>query len=192
MTKLFVLIIFCLSLPCFATPTALMKCLGQEELKLHQKKDKTYRYKLNQDIIGAMVQLHSNVILKPKHFKNICDKKVKSPAYELLKTILIFKTDAFVNLLNEKTMMYGVAQKSIKELYYQMIDVFLTYLAAIRANAPTKNCIEDNIPALKPLYERMLYLQEHLEKEQILDSITDLHEIFIKLEYTESIYKKCS
>lgn len=187
----YLLMLTFLTIPTWAKPKSLMYCLGQEEQKLHKEKNLSHQYKLNQDVISAMVQLHNKVVLKPKHYKVVCDEKTKSPSFELLRVVLINKNDAFINLLEEETLHYGVAQKSIDELNQRMIGVFIDYLAAIRAKAPTHNCITDHIPALKPFYEKLLFLQQDLEPKAILSSITDLHEIFIKLEYVDSIYKKC-
>lgn len=188
----FLLITLFFILPAFANTAKLMRCLGEEEKQLHLKKEISGRYKLNQDLISALVQLTDEVSIKPKYYAQACRKEVKNTSFELLKVILTHKQESFMVIGKKKSTMVLIAEKSITELYNRITEVFIDYLSGIRARAPTSDCIVEHIPQLKKFYESLLYLQEDIDREKILGEIKDINGLFIKLEYVDSMYKKCA
>ncbi len=85
----------------------LLKCLGEEEKKLHLKKNVGPTYELNQKLIGEIIQIPSVDIEKEK-LQTICNSKA-SPSWKLLELSLVEGRKIFLMPKSENEM-----QKNIK------------------------------------------------------------------------------
>jgi hypothetical protein len=174
-----------------AEASAVLKCLGREELELHRKRDIGPRYTLNQVFLN---KLSSNAIdIKKKYSDQICTTKSKRPSLILLKILLLKQRDIF-DIKISKDRIDGLENFKISqanEFVAQAADVFFEYISGVQSMAPTPNCLIKRIPPIKGLFKRYRYLEEEVAAVELLNDKKEILEIFKGLENIDNIFSIC-
>jgi hypothetical protein len=190
--KILLLFILFTSFNCFAKAKKMMVCLGKEEQYIHKNKIGGAFLKLNQDMIGSLVQFPSSVKMTPKMYNKICNPEIKFHSLQLLKYLIENNDDVFyIDTNKEDISQTAISKVAIKELQQKSIHIFIDFLNALQADAPSPNCIMNAIEELKVIYTDLRYLQEELGTQKIIDSINNKQKIFQELERAPSIIQSC-
>lgn len=124
----------------------LLKCLGQEELQLHKKKDTGPQYRLNQVFINLLAGVN-DIPLKQGYYRKICSMGSAPPSVALLKILLLKGIDIFeIRIGKGKSFGTGNQLSALEEIRDDLPRLFFNYLATIQAKAPTAGCLEKEIP----------------------------------------------
>lgn len=178
--------------PTFAKAKKMMICLGKEEHYIHKNKIGGAFFKLNQDMIGSLVQFPAPIKMTPKMYKKICHPKIKFPSLQLLKYLIQNSNDIFyIDAKKAEVSQIAISKIAIDELQQKSIHIFINFLNALQAAAPTPNCIVNAIPELKAIYNALRYLQEELGTQKIIASINNKQKIFQELERAPQIIESC-
>lgn len=193
MSKLILLPLF-IYLACLHTaygkPKRYMQCLGHEESLLHKNNIGGPVYKLNQDIIGSLVQLRGSIYMKKRYVDQVCSAPF--PSIKLLE-LLISKDHPFFSIYTEERTpkMLAVDKTTLVELKHSSAELFVKFTTRIQAGLSKPNCLEKHIPELKEFFKQMQYLQENVGLQKIMDDIKDPKTIFQKLQKLDYKNLKC-
>ncbi len=169
----------------------LLVCLGQEELRIHKIKLTGPTYRLNRTLIEEFVTF-SDIIIKEDHLKKICNSGLSSPSVELLKYLLIEKTNLFdFSTTKNKTERLRLQTKA-NGLIVCVPQIFLRWIANIQALCPTADCLDKHIPHLKYLKFRIQYLEDELPVDKLIDSPERVRSVFNSLKNLDSIIRNCN
>lgn len=169
-----------LSWPLHASPKTFMRCLGTEEAKLHREKKDTPIYKLNQELIHALVQLRSSISLSSAFAKEICSSS--SPSLKMLELILTEEALLQTSLnKRQNAQYYAIDISSIEQLKQESIFIFINFVAKTQAQLSKPGCLQHYIPELGDFLEKMQFLLENKDPKQILDSLERPKTVFNKL-----------
>jgi hypothetical protein len=169
----------------------LLKCLGKEELKIHQKKSTGPIYQLNQTFTNA-VAAASEIDIKKKYLDKICKSKQNSTSVSFIKVALlegikIYKSN---NLVDEK--LKAMQLYNIENFNNKIPLVFFKYLSQLQALTTYPHCFNENIPEIPYYLERYKYLQDEYEATRLMNDKAKIKSIFAKLNKLDSILKKCN
>ena len=173
--------------PVYAGQSPLLKCLGEEENKIHKHKENGPVYRLNQILINELIEGLS-VEVKDPFMQEICGEGVSSPSIQLIKLLLldgelIFEKGHSENIINQ-----GAGAKSLLD---QAPRFFFSYLADLQSTTPKSGCLEENIPEVKFFLERFKHLEAEISRSQLLDDKDKLESIFLKLQDFDGIVGRC-
>lgn len=181
--KLLFIFLFSLFTSFYAQATAkpYLVCLGNEETYIHKHKIGGAFYKLNQDIISALIQLSDSTQIQPKLLKQVCAKKFVS--LEILKLMIsskenIFYTTKLKGNIEQRT----IDEHNLKELKEKVIFIFIDFLNKVQAGQSDPKCLTKKIPELKTFFEKSRYILEDIGPEELVKTIKDPDVIFKKLE----------
>lgn len=180
-------LIFSLGLLAKESDRQILKCLGTEEKRLHQKKNIGPVYDLNQRLISEMVQI-PRVEVRSEDYVAICAGEKFSESWRLLERSMQYGKVLFV-LPNDLTDMQ-------KEMTVGMIDdyveatreIFLSFISQIQTQSPTPTCLKEEIPELDALFFEIKYLQEDVDMKVILKG---KEKILGKLKNYPLAFEKC-
>jgi hypothetical protein len=190
--RILILLSLIFSTQTWAKPKKMMLCLGKEEKYIHKQKIGGAFYKLNQDMIGALIQLSPNIKMTPKAYKHICAENIKFPSLQLLKLLIKESGHLFyIDSNKDEISQIAIAKSGVKELREKSIHIFINFLNGVQADSPRPNCIVDSIPELKEVYEQLRYLEEEMGTKKIIHGIKNKDGIFAKLAHIPKIIKKC-
>lgn len=176
--KCLVMIIF-FSFSLHARTMDLLKCLGEEEKKLHLKKNVGPTYELNQKLIGEIIQIPSVDIEKEK-LQTICNSKA-SPSWKLLELSLVEGRKIFLMPKSENEMQKNINESMIKDYIDSSKDIFLALISQIQTISPSPDCLTKEFPVLVGFFQDLKYLQEEIDmnkifkgrEKKIFDSLKD-------------------
>ncbi|EQC45996.1 hypothetical protein M900_1763 [Bacteriovorax sp. Seq25_V] len=129
----------------------------------------------------------SNLEVTPEAYKRICSSSKRSPSLLLLKELIIRDRKIFKK--EEGSDFQYVHLNAVRDRAGIML---VKFLSSVQSLAKDPKCIEKNIPGVKPLFQRYLYLEEELSSKKIIGEKADLEIIFDKLESIDEILKKCN
>jgi len=169
----------------FSRTHDLLKCLGQEERKLHLSKTTGPTYELNQKLIAEIIQI-PHVQITETHLKEICDSSF-GPSWKLLELSLFEGDKLFIN--NETGMQKNINESMIKEYLEASREILLGLISSVQTLSKDPNCLIKNFRSLDEFYVDLKYLQEELSSEKIFQGREK--KIFKDLKKYQKILKKC-
>jgi hypothetical protein len=166
----------------------LLRCLGEEEKKFHTKKQTGPLYDLNQKLISEMVQIPLADI-SPEYYQAICKMKKGSPSWKLLELSISQGRKIFdlpVSVIGiQKQMTVGM----IDDYLEATKEILLGFISQVQAQAPSAQCLKEEIPELDAFFTDIKYLQEDIELKKIFQG-RDL-KIFERLEEYPMAFQRC-
>jgi hypothetical protein len=182
--KYLILFMVCNSSLLFAQ-SELLKCLGSEEKRFHLNKRQGPVYELNQKLISEIVQI-PGASLKPSVLRNVCKPGQFSESWKLLehtlkdgKAIFEFRNKASAELAS------GMADDYIEASR----DILVGFINSIQAEAPSAECLNQEIPKLGEFFFKIKALQEDVDMKQIFDQY-DVR-IFEQLKSYPKAFERC-
>jgi hypothetical protein len=176
----------------FAKENLLLHCLAKEEEKLHKEKSQKVLYRLNQNFINELAT-SNDIAIKQKYVQEICnDRALFSPSIGLLRILLLKENDVFdlsLSGVDPKLRPYKMAY--IREFQKQVPHFFVSYLAGVQAEMPVAKCLENAIPEITKMNERLKYLEEEISMHKILSDKNKIEIIFKKLLKIKDITENC-
>lgn len=168
-----------------------IKCLGKEELRLHQRKDTGPQYKLNQLFINEFAS-NSDLIIKSKYQQQICEMKYHAPSVTILK-LLLTKGKGIFELKSEfgRDGIVGYKIERINDLLSRIAHIFFNYIGSLQARAATHDCLKKHIPEIGYFEVHFKYLEEEYPAKQLLSESEKFEQIFKRLRSLKSIYQVC-
>lgn len=171
-------------------PKRYMLCLAQEEAMIHKNNIGGAVYKLNQELIGSLVQLGDSLYMKKRYVDLVC--KAPYPSIKLLELLMTEDRVFFSIFTEERTpKMLAIDESSLAELKQQSAPLFVNFIARIQAGLSSSGCLQRHIPQLDRFFEKMQFLQENMGLEKIIDTMDSPAEIFEKLQKTDFKKIKC-
>lgn len=166
----------------------LLKCLGEEEKKFHLKKQTGPLYDLNQKLISEMVQIPLADIT-PEHYQTVCQMKKGSPSWKLLELSISKGRSIFdlpISVIGiQKQMTVGM----IDDYLEACKEILLRFIAQVQSEAPSAQCLKEEIPELDAFFTDIKYLQEDVDLKKIFDG-RDM-KIFERLEEYPEAFQRC-
>jgi hypothetical protein len=166
----------------------ILKCLGDEEKRLHLKKDFGPIYDLNQRLIGELIQI-PKVEINPTDYLVICTGEKFSESWNLLELSITKRKNLFVIPGNITDIQKNMIEGMIEDYIESCRDILLQVISQIQAQAPTATCLKEEIPELDLFFTEIKYLQEDVDP-QIIFSGKDF-KIFEKLKNYPLAFEKC-
>ncbi|MBL6988569.1 MAG: hypothetical protein ISR65_02255 [Bacteriovoracaceae bacterium] len=184
---IFSTIIF-INIPTFGSGDPLLRCLGREELTIHQKKMTGPLIYLNRFFINEFSRT-DNVKISSKFLKKICETNSDfSPSVNLLRYLLLYGTKIFTKKsrgLNHRSL------ASVDDISDQIPFIFFNYLSKLQLLAPTASCLSKNIPEFRYFLERFKYLETDIPPSELIADKKRINKIFESLKKFDSIIEKC-
>ncbi|MBA2405569.1 MAG: hypothetical protein H0V66_12405 [Bdellovibrionales bacterium] len=190
MKCLVIIALFLISFNSFATrdERQLIKCLGQEEKKLHLNKDTGPIYDLNQRLISEMIQI-PHAELDVEFYNEMCAKSVASPALNLLELSIRMGKEIFMVPESIQGSQKEMAQGMIDDYIESTKDIFLKFLTQVQSLAPSPTCLKEEIPQIDAFFTDIKYLQEDVDMKKIFAG-RDI-KIFTKLLRYPQAFERC-
>ncbi|WPU66199.1 hypothetical protein [Peredibacter starrii] len=180
--------IMSLNLWASARDTQILKCLGEEERRLHLAKDTGPIYDLNQRMIAEMVQI-PNVELNPAEYQKICGGKKFSESWKLLEQSILKGRELFVVSGKVGGMQRDMALGMVDDYVDATREILLTFISQIQALSPTPTCLKEEIPSLDNFFIEIKYLQEDVDMKTIFKGKDE--KIFEELKNYPRAFEKC-
>lgn len=170
----------------------LLACLGQEEWRLHQAKEVSPEYRLNQVLINELAALQE-IQLRPRYHQSICRVEGAGPSVNLIRALLvygqrIFDTDNTEDI-NESFREMRIS--NLRTLEQEAPHILFRYLAEKQALIRYPHCLREKMPELHEYMERYLHLEEEIEFVQLIENKDNFRKIFNYLEDFELIKRQC-
>lgn len=163
----------------------ILKCLGTEEKRFHLNKRQGPVYELNQKLISEIIQI-PGVTLKPEVLKDVCKPGQFSESWKLLeytlrkgKSIFAFRKTANAELAA------GMADDYIEASR----EILIGFITSIQAEAPSADCLKQEIPKLDEFFYKIKALQEDVDMKQIFENY-DV-KIFEELKSYPKAFQNC-
>lgn len=156
---------FLLISPAFAGD--ILKCLGEQEKKIHLSKRAGPEYNLNQKLIAEMVQLQ-DAQLTPKAYSQVCQSKFVKPAQKLLELTLLEGKSIFVLKSSNNPTINSMNQGLLNDYIETSKELFLEYIASIQMLSPTPTCLAEEIKPLSDFFIEIKHLQEEVDLAELL------------------------
>lgn len=171
-----------------ARDTQILKCLGEEERRLHLAKDTGPIYDLNQRMIAEMVQI-PNVELNPAEYQKICGSKRFSESWRLLEQSIQRGRELFVVSSKVGGMQKDMALGMVDDYVEATREILLTFISQIQALSPTPTCLKEEVPQLDNFFIEIKYLQEDVDMKTIFKGKDE--KIFEELKNYPRAFEKC-
>lgn len=181
-----ILIMLCTSL--WARDGQILKCLGEEEKRLHLKKETGPIYDLNQRLISELIQI-PRVQLKKNDYYVICKGGQFSESLKLLELSLKKGKDLFVIPANVRGMQKAMREGMIEDYVEASKEILLSFISQIQTLSPTPTCLKEEIPQLDKLFTEVKYLQEDVDMKTLFEGKDE--KIFDKLKGYREAFEKC-
>lgn len=183
----FMMILFFQTLT-WAREQTLLKCLGQEEARLHQLKSQGPVYFLNQEIIEMLIQF-KDIQLHPQYIKTLCSPEKGSVSLRILEFFLSDKKDLFIVKKKSSSTQKDATSNTLSELQKAFYHIFLSYISHIQAIAPSADCLKKEIRLLDQLFLEVNYLEGEVEQQSIYKN--KAYKIFTQLKDYENLFQRC-
>ena len=179
MFKLLLALLFSMKL--WANPTPFMVCLGQEEATIHKNKIGGAHYRLNRELISALIQLRSTIKMKRKFEKQVCN--ALSPSIKMLE--LIMSEEIFYSKYDKEnqTSNYQIDMTTINSLNRTSSQLFINFVTTMQAALPKANCMQQLVPELNEFFEKMQYILEDVGIKRVMETIKEPKKTFQKLNF---------
>lgn len=174
-----------LSLPSWASSQGILRCLGLEEARLHEKKITGPLFNLNQRLISELVQI-PGLRINQFDYRRICNSQ-GNESIRLLEQVLIQGKGLFIN--TQHGMQGSITQGMIDEFVIGSKEIFLNFVSQIQMISPTFDCLNKNIPQLPLLLEEIKHLEDEVDIRAIFGK-KDLI-IFKKIKDYPIYFKSC-
>ncbi len=174
---LITILLFVLGHPAYPKNNAsqVLKCLAKEEEHYHKTKNRGHLYRLNQKVIN---QLSENFLeLSENETLMICRSPERTPPSISFLSWILLKDSHDKDDLE--------IQKLAKKIFFEL-------LADLQSQAKSADCLETEIPELKKLNKKILYLEGKFPLNEIISEKKQIKRIFQKLRHYKKIIKKCS
>lgn len=187
MFKLLLALLFSMKL--WANPTPFMVCLGQEEATIHKNKIGGAHYRLNRELISALIQLRSTIKMKRKFEKQVCN--ALSPSIKMLE--LIMSEEIFYSKYDKEnqTSNYQIDMTTINSLNRTSSQLFINFVTTMQAALPKSNCMQQLVPELNEFFEKMQYILEDVGIKRVMETIKEPKKTFQKLNAINLNKPKC-
>lgn len=191
MKKCFIAIFLSLCIINVAQANEIIKCLANEEMRLHQAKDTGPEYRLNQLFINEFAS-NSDLTFKRIYSEQICAMKNHAPSVTILMLLLTKGKDVF-DIREEfgREGIIGYKLERINDLLSRIAHIFFNFLGSLQALAPTHDCLRKHIPEIQHFEVRFKYLEEEYSAKELLRESSKFENIFKKLQGLKSIYQQC-
>src|SRR5690554_2291806 len=177
-------IILLFSFSSWSQSEGILRCLGLEEARMHENKESGPLFQLNQRLISELVQI-PGLRINRVDYRRICGQGNES--LKLLEQILIQGKSLFIN--TQQGMRRSITDGMIDDFIISSKEIFLNFISSIQMISPTPHCLNQHIPELPKLLERIKYLEAEVELQKIFGN-KDL-EIFKKLQDYPLYFKAC-
>ncbi|HLW58216.1 MAG TPA: hypothetical protein VKY27_12560 [Bacteriovoracaceae bacterium] len=177
-------IILLFSFSSWSQSEGILRCLGLEEARMHENKESGPLFQLNQRLISELVQI-PGLRINRVDYRRICGQGNES--LKLLEQILIQGKSLFIN--TQQGMRRSITDGMIDDFIISSKEIFLNFISSIQMISPTPHCLNQHIPELPKLLERIKYLEDEVELQKIFGN-KDL-EIFKKLQDYPLYFKAC-
>ena len=187
MFKLLLALLFSMKL--WANPTPFMVCLGQEEATIHKNKIGGAHYRLNRELISALIQLRSTIKMKRKFEKQVCN--ALSPSIKMLE--LIMSEEIFYSKYDKEnqTSNYQIDMTTINSLNRTSSQLFINFVTTMQAALPKANCMQQLVPEINEFFEKMQYILEDVGIKRVMETIKEPKKTFQKLNAINLNKPKC-
>ena len=166
----------------------LLKCLGNEEKKFHLKKETGPLYDLNQRLISEMVQIPQTE-LNQEAFKIICGQSEVSPSLKLLELSITKGKGIFDVPSTLSSAQKSITTGMIDDYLEATTEIFLNFITQIQSQAPSAECLKEEIPLLNSFFTDIKYLQEDVDIKKIFAGREV--KIFKKLKDYPQAFERC-
>lgn len=175
-----------------AAPNLLLQCLAKEEEKLHKKETQNALFRLNQEFVNELAS-SNDINLKKNYVDSICNSKDYSPSVGLLRMLLMKEHEIYdLSLSGVDASMRPFKMGYINEFQKTVPRMFIQYLSGLQSELATPDCLENAIPELQGLNEKIKYLEEELSTHQLITQKNKIDIIFTKLKKFNEFKKKCA
>lgn len=182
----FILLMVCTT--AVAREGQILKCLGEEEKRLHLKKDTGPIYDLNQRLISELVQI-PRVQLKKEYYFLICKGGQYSESLKLLELSLKNGKDLFIIPANVRGMQKAMREGMVEDFVEASKEILLSFISQIQTLSPTPTCLKEEIPQLDKLFVEVKYLQEDVDMKTLFEGREE--KIFEQLKRYREAFDKC-
>lgn len=166
----------------------IVQCLGREEAIYLKNRMAGPNVNLNRDLINELIT-HEQIPIKNEVLKKICEPD--SPTGFL--TLQYFMTMR-LDVLDFKDV-DKINQKRYEQIFVEMTSkfpsMFLSYITALTAQAPTYDCLTKEIPEIDRYLDQYKYLENEVSGEKVLLNIDTIAKIFQKIKDYEKIFERC-
>ena len=176
------------SIPVFSKDHQILKCLGDEEKRLHLKKDMGPIYDLNQRLISEIIQI-PKVEINPSDYLVLCTGEKFSESWKLLEFSIAKGKNLFVISKNITDIQKSMIEGMIDDYIQSCREILLNVISQIQTISPAPTCLKEEIPELDHFFTEIKYLQEDVDA-QIIFAGKDL-QIFEKLKNYPLAFEKC-
>lgn len=164
-----------------------IKCLAQEEARIHKSKSLNAYAELNKTLLSEVVQLSTTVRMDKGLEKIICSSKNKTPSYDLLGNLLIgvkvFHSTAHFRDIKQT----ALDNSTIKELTKQSNYIFIRFITNLQADSSKAYCLKKKFPKLRDFLYKAQYTLENIGITQLKSEISDLKGLFKRLRSTKAL-----
>lgn len=181
-------IILSLMIPTQIWANSLLKCLGAEEERYHKARVHHSRAKLNLEIISELAQ-YGDIRIKENYFQVICHPKEKYPAERLLEMQLKHGQELYDFYGNRANL--EIIKGMLAEYHKQLPQMFLRYMGNLQAELKKANCLDQKIPELKKIKEKIKYTEEDLSTQSVIALRNEIGKVFNKLKNFARIKLEC-
>lgn len=189
MTKCLVLLILALStVSAFAKEGQILKCLGDEERRLHLKKESGPIYDLNQRLISELIQI-PRIELNREDYLAVCAGSDFSESWKLLELVLNKGKKIFYLPPDLRGMQRGMTEGMIDDFIEASKEILLSFISQIQALSPTPTCLKEEVPILDKFFYEVKYLQEDVDIRRIFEGREE--KIIEKLKNYPLAFEKC-
>lgn len=167
----------------------LLRCLGNEEKRLHQAKNTGPIYDLNQRIMAEMVQI-PDVTINAEDFKSVCQNRHFSESWKLLELSLRKGKNTFVIPKSIQGLQRGITEGMIDDYVETSKEILLNFISQIQTLSPTPNCLLEEVPKLNSFFTEIKYLQEDVDIKKIMAGKDE--KIFEKIKDYPKAFQRCA
>jgi len=166
----------------------ILKCLGEEEKRIHVSKKSGPQYELNQKLISEILQI-PNVRIHNEYFKKICGSKFVNPSLKLLELSLINGKSIFKEFKTTNEAQNSMTSSMMDGYVEATKEIFLEFIASIQTLSPTPSCLKEEIPSLDKFLTEVKYLQEDIDLKILLNK-KDI-KLFKELKSYPQAFERC-
>lgn len=146
---------------------SLIKCLGNEEGKIHKNRIGGAIYELNQRLISELI-MFQKINIDPQVKNHVCNNKKYSSSVLLLEQLIsmgpsMFSIPSEVGELDREFYM-----SSVHEFFDLIPEIFFLYVGQLQAATSKHDCLEKNIPELKKLIFDMKALEQDIPAKKLI------------------------
>lgn len=172
-------------------PNLLLQCLAKEEEMLHKRPMQNALFRLNQDFVNELAG-SNDITVKKVYVDQICGSKTFSPSVALLRLLLLKEHELYdLSLSSVEASMRPFKMGYINEFQKQVPRIFLQYVSGLQSELATPDCLENAVPELAGLSEKIKYLEEEISTHQLITQKSKIETIFTKLTNFDNIKRKC-